>query len=872
LADYVQSFARQPETNDLGQALEALGLLEAQEYHDLNSIVQGLRDLDLGSLSPSAVSGLIDRLLERGVENQGWRGGDYYTPSEVSRLLSSLLAITPAKAIYDPACGTGSLLLTAHQRMIEVQGEAPQLFGQEIRHEVAALACVNMALHNVGTATIVNGDTLTTPRFVDHSRIRRFDAVICNPPIGLGATERRLHEYDPFGRFPYGLSRYSGDVAFLMHIVASLSETGRAVTLVRPTFLFASGQEGRIRRELVDSDQIEAVITLPGNLLFNTAIPVAILVLRRQKPPMMCGKVLFIYAEAAVVGGRRASRLRETEQDRIVALVREPANVKRFAAVVEVKTLAEQEWNLSPSRYVGLADFDTFLGGSVQWMSLTMLASIYQGGRIPGEARTHGNVAFVRGRDLSASNLTVDDLPRCEIVPAPDVIRAADGDILIQRTGLQPHTHVVDEALAGVIIDETVFVIRLNEPHRGLARYLTEFFASAPGQALLAMSRSGTTVPTLRLSDLRRLCIPIPEAGVVDLVTDLHQIERDFLERVEHARTLRQQLFSIEDAERAGHELRQLSTAAQVLAASLIQSDSLDYRVRNFYPFPLAFGFRTLGALREPVELYKEQLRVAENILAFLGSVGVALAAFARALPSSSDRDLPLAFLSDCWDKGISPGSWQEMGRRAGQALRSHREVAIADAFSSLWFRGSGSRESDFGALTKQLAKLKNDFKHDRGPDTPLAYMEQTEEMDGNLRRCLLGMDFFISYPIRLVQHTETDWRTEQAIIDTLVYVGDHPGLKKEQKVLPSSPPRDKLYIEVTKEKWASLYPLISVQYCDSCKTRETYMIDRWDQDNGRLVLKSFERGHVHDDDRVAKRVAADLKNWLERAFGGNSS
>jgi len=192
LADSVRRLTYQPETSELGQALADLGLVDLPGDDRLTDLCHGLLEINLGSLSPSLLSGLIDRLLERGVEDQGWRGGGYYTPSVVSELLASLLALTPAETVYDPACGTGSLLLAVHRRMSAGQGTAPHLYGQEIQREVAGLARVNMALHGVGAATLAAGDTLAAPSFVEGTALRRFDAVcVCQAKTGSPALVMR---------------------------------------------------------------------------------------------------------------------------------------------------------------------------------------------------------------------------------------------------------------------------------------------------------------------------------------------------------------------------------------------------------------------------------------------------------------------------------------------------------------------------------------------------------------------------------------------------------------------------------------------------------------------------------------------------------
>jgi hypothetical protein len=372
------------------------------------------------------------------------------------------------------------------------------------------------------------------------------------------------------------------------------------------------------------------------------------------------------------------------------------------------------------------------------------------------------------------------------------------------------------------------------------------------------------------LTDLRKLSVPIPDKAVIELVKDLHEVERQLLARIAHARDLRRRLFSIKDPDQVRPQLRNLNTAAQVLAASLVQTSEFGFQVRNFYPFPLAYGYRTLSAIADPAELYREQLRLAENVLAFLGSVGLTLAAHTKSLSETDNTKLTDKVLARYWAGGISPGDWQAMGRHTGEIVRTNRELAAIGSFASLWFKGSGKRESEFARATKQLVDLKNDFKHDRGPKTRYEYEQAVGKMDATLCKCLEAISFFVQYPIRLVQHMDLDWRTGEARVDTLVYAGDHPGLRQERLKLPQPVPEGKLYLELTDQVWASLYPLISVQHCPRCGARATFFIDRWDGVGQRVVLKSFERGHALENDDQANEVGSDLDHWFNECFRGS--
>jgi hypothetical protein len=199
--------------------------------------------------------------------------------------------------------------------------------------------------------------------------------------------------------------------------------------------------------------------------------------------------------------------------------------------------------------------------------------------------------------------------------------------------------------------------------------------------------------------------------------------------------------------------------------------------------------------------------------------------------------------------------------------MRGQKRFAISDSFAALWFKGSGSKESDFARITKTLVKLKNDFKHDRGPKTPYEFGVSSKELQEHIDYCYSQLSFFVKYPIRLVQSIDIDWKTNNAILETLVYEGDHPGLRQEKVDHPKPLTKDILYLELDKNLWVPLYPHVSVQYCQSCKTQETYFIDGWE--GTKVFLKSFERGHTQVGETNMKQVMSNIEHWISNNLNG---
>jgi type I restriction enzyme M protein len=834
--------------------------------------------IDLEGVQEHELAGLVDSLLATFAHASGVQGGEFYTSADLSALLVETLNPEAGKSIYDPACGTGSLLLAAYQHALASGGGAsePHILGQEINHQTAAIARMNAALHGLPWTVIVTGDSLLQPQ-TDGGRLTRFDFILTNPPIGLKHESIALRELeqDRFGIFRYGRPTRVADFNFIQYALARLNDDGRAALLIGLRPLFVGGQEGEIRQRLVETDVIEAVVMLSDKLLPHTTASPALLLLNKNKPPERRNRILFVSAgnEYETVDRKQRS-ISSTNRQRIVDAVRTFQDTARFAAVVGVEDVAANEFLLLPEQYVKPDEAELFLGEDTQYIELGKIANVLAGTRIG--TVPEGSTPIIQGRDLTSRSLSVDELEKKNLPrDLRNPVYSQAGDILVQRIGRKPQAYLVEEDLAGILIGSTAYVVRFLEDDRQRARYIVEFLNSDAGQAELTIkSIGGAVVKTQRVTRLRRVRVPIPNQSVIELINDLHQVEQSLVARVDKARHLRGQLFSIKDPGQFNEQLQALSVEAQVLSKSIVHADDLNFQVRNYYPYLLAYAYRALDAYdaqRDSAALYKEQLRVAENLLAFLGSIGLALAAASDALREGGNQSLTPDLLRDSWQGGISPGHWQSIGSKTAALLRGKEQFAASTSYANIWFKGRGSKQSEFGAWTQELVKLKNDFKHDRGPQTINEYAAAVQKLTELLYQCMREMAFFVQHPMRLIEDTDIDWKTGRNLVNTLVYVGDHPGLRQERIRLSRAVPKGKLYFELKDETLIPLYPLISVQYCEPCKMRESYMVDRWDGPSGRTVLKSFERGHIHDNDTEAKAIGADLEYWLQEVFSENT-
>ena len=303
-------------------------------------------------------------LIEKFASGAGKKGGEFYTPREVSELLAKLVQPKSNMRICDPACGSGSLLVKVAE---EVGSGDFSLYGQESNGDTWALCKMNMFLHNMDAADIEWGDTINHPKLLENDSLMKFEIVVANPPFSLNKWGAEQAATDVYNRFHRGTPPKSkGDYAFISHMIEIMHEKkGRVAVIVPHGVLFRGGGEGRIRENLIKENLLEAVIGLPSNLFFGTGIPACILIYNRAKGGN--NDVLFIDASREFEAGKNQNRLRDQDIEKIVSTYRtfqQAAPIEGEAgAVIEEKyayratlqEIEENDFNLNIPRYV-----DTF--------------------------------------------------------------------------------------------------------------------------------------------------------------------------------------------------------------------------------------------------------------------------------------------------------------------------------------------------------------------------------------------------------------------------------------------------------------------------------------------------------------------------------
>lgn len=305
---------------------------------------------------PDLLGAAYEYLIGQFADSAGKKGGEFYTPRGVVRMMVRLVKPGPGMRVYDPCSGSGGMLIHAKE-YVEEHGQDFRdltLAGQEYNGGTWAVSKMNMILHGVLNADLRNDDTLTNPLHKEGGELMRFDRVLTNPPFSLNYSAADMEHKE---RFKYGYAPETGkkaDLMFAQHVLAVLKPDGIGATVMPHGVLFRGGKEKEIREGIIRADRLEAVIGLAPNLFYGTGIPACVLVLRGTdpRPAERRGKVLFINADREYTAGRAQNYLDPQHAEKIVAAYEEYRDIPGFARVVDIAELEENDFNLNIRRYV----------------------------------------------------------------------------------------------------------------------------------------------------------------------------------------------------------------------------------------------------------------------------------------------------------------------------------------------------------------------------------------------------------------------------------------------------------------------------------------------------------------------------------------
>jgi type I restriction enzyme M protein len=325
-------------------------------------------------------------LMRHFATESGKSKGQFYTPSEISRIMAKVLGITPqntkaSTTAYDPTCGSGSLLL----KLAVEAGKHITLEGQEMDMTTAGLARMNMILHDFPTANILTGNTLSDPKFKDGEKLRTYDLVVANPPFSVKTWSTGLTpSNDPYQRFEWGEPpAKQGDYAFLLHIIRSMKSSGKGACILPHGVLFRGNAEAVIRRNLVRSGILKGIIGLPANLFYGTGIPACILVLDKENATARKG-IFMIDASKGFKKDGPKNRLREQDLHKIVDTFTKGAGVEGYSRLVPFAEIEKNDFNLNLPRYIDnreaedIQDIEAHLKGGIPIADVEALADYWR--------------------------------------------------------------------------------------------------------------------------------------------------------------------------------------------------------------------------------------------------------------------------------------------------------------------------------------------------------------------------------------------------------------------------------------------------------------------------------------------------------------
>jgi len=394
----------------LAEANDLRGVIDVADFNDADKLGKGKEMVDrLSNLvaifdtpaldfrsnraeGDDLLGDAYEYLMRHFATESGKSKGQFYTPAEVSRIMAKVIGVGEVKSasqtIHDPTCGSGSLLLKAHDEAKGRTGLDLALYGQEMDNATAALARMNMILHDCPTAEIWKDNVLASPHFKGaDGRLKTFDFVVANPPFSFKAWSNGFDpENDQFRRFEFGVPpKKNGDHAFLLHILTCLKSTGKAAVNLPHGVLFRGGAEASIRREIVKRGYIKGIIGLPANLFYGTGIPACTLVLDKENAHARKG-IFMVDASKGFIKDGNKNRLRAQDIHRIVDTFTRQVEVPRYARMVPLSEISDprNDFNLNLPRYIDstepedLQDLDGHLRGGIPDRDIDALDRYWQ--------------------------------------------------------------------------------------------------------------------------------------------------------------------------------------------------------------------------------------------------------------------------------------------------------------------------------------------------------------------------------------------------------------------------------------------------------------------------------------------------------------
>ncbi|HCQ76162.1 MAG TPA: SAM-dependent DNA methyltransferase [Leeuwenhoekiella sp.] len=311
--------------------------------------------LNLANVPDDQLGNAYEYLIKEFADDSGHTAAEFYTNRTVVKLMTLIMDPQPGESVYDPTCGSGGLLLNCalHLRDEGKEYRSLKLYGQEINLITSAIARMNMFMHGIEEFSIVRGDTLARPAFLEYDTLKTFNVILANPPYSIKSWDRNSFVNDPYGRNLWGTPPQGcADYAFQQHIHKSLDKKNGRFAILWPHGILFRDMEAEMRRKMIAEDQIEAVIGLGANLFYNSPMEAMILIGNTNKPKEKKGKVLFINGKDDVIDNKGLAYLTEDHIDKIYKAYLDFTDIPHYAKVASIEEILEFHGNMNINFYV----------------------------------------------------------------------------------------------------------------------------------------------------------------------------------------------------------------------------------------------------------------------------------------------------------------------------------------------------------------------------------------------------------------------------------------------------------------------------------------------------------------------------------------
>ncbi len=322
----------------------------------LKDLVEHMSKIHVGNNDYAAdvMGDAYEYLIKKFADLSKKNAGEFYTPRTIVKLLVMLMAPKAGETVYDPACGTGGMLIEAIRYMNNDQLTYGKIYGQEKNLSTSAIARMNLFLHGARDFRVTQGDTLRSPNYINAGQLQTFDCVIANPPFGLKAWGASAFETDIYGRNIWGCpSDSNADFAWLQHMIKSMNPaTGRVAVVMPQGVLFHGGKEGEIRKQIVESDKIDCIITLIGGVFYGAGVSACLILMNNQKVPEHKGKICMIDATEIYTPARAQNYMSEDDIQTVFNLYSNYKDVIEKSKIVTLDEIREKDYTLSVNTYI----------------------------------------------------------------------------------------------------------------------------------------------------------------------------------------------------------------------------------------------------------------------------------------------------------------------------------------------------------------------------------------------------------------------------------------------------------------------------------------------------------------------------------------